>query len=250
MKIKNLSISQMRQQQAFEFYNKAIDYAKYCRLEAFQPYISALEKANAELDLALTPIRKSKHTETIVAEDEKRDRTWRALRGIVNAQLLHYDDNIVSIAREVEAILRTYGDPTKLAYTEETGVLKNLVTDLETMIDESYHKRLGIDGLVEELKRSNVWFTKLLLNREGEKALQESGLSKTTRQAADNAFRNMVEALNAIAFMEADKSTVAEAIKLLNQIIDQENAVMKSRRTRSANRRDSDVSSMDEEDME
>lgn len=238
MKAKNFSVSQMRQQQAFEFYNKAIKYAKYCRLEPFQSYITALEKANAELDLALTPIRKSQHTETIVAEDEKRDRTWRALRATVNAQLLHFHDTNVSIAKRADAIVTTYGDPTRLAYTEETGVLKNLVTDLEEMIVEGNQKRIGIDELVKELKRANEWFTKLLTNREGEKAFKETGISKTTRQAADNAYRNMIEALNAIAFMEADKTKVQDAINLLNQIIDQENAVMKARATRRGNKKE------------
>ncbi|MCD8176237.1 MAG: DUF6261 family protein [Tannerellaceae bacterium] len=247
MKVKNCSISQMRQQQAFEFYNKAIKYAKYCRLEQFQPYITALEDANKALDLALTPIRKSQHTETIVAEDEKRDRTWRALRATVNAQLLHFHDTNVSIAKRADDILNTYGDPTKKAYTEETGILKNLVTDLEEMIVEANQKRIGIDELVKELKRANEWFTKLLTNREGEKAFKETGISKTTRQAADNAYRNMVEALNSIAFLEADFSKVQDAINLLNQIIDQENAVMKARATRRTNKKGNEDSAFEEE---
>jgi len=240
MKVKNFSISQMRQQQAFEFYNKAIKYAKYCRLEPFQPYITALENANQELDLALTPIRKSQHTENIVAEDEKRDRTWRALRGIINAQLLHYEDYNVSLAKKVDAILTTYGDPTRLPYTEETGVLKNLVSDLEKMVEDRFQKTLGIDGLIKELKRANNWFTTMLTNREGEKAFRESGISKDCRQAADNAYRKMTEALNAIAFLQEDKKEVQSAIDLLNHIIDQENAVMKARATRRAKKKETE----------
>lgn len=238
MKVKKFDVTRMRQQQAFEFYNKVYLKIKFITYEPIYPYREALKTANEEFDIALKPIRKSEITERIMKEDENRDRAWRGIRAAIQMGLNHFKPEVVAAAKRVAIIFNTYGDPTKLPYTEETGTLRNLCTDIDKKLQFSDQTALGIVDWVKELVRANEEVAKQVNYREGRLVHLESGDSKAKRQAVDNAFKKLAEMINAYGLTDQEEASRAHGIaKEINYLIDQENAVMKARTTRRANKK-------------
>lgn len=236
MKIKNISISQMRQQQAFEFYNRVYDKVKDIKYDALKPFVTNFKQANEAFDIALKPLRKSLVTEKISKADERRDAAWRGLKAAVQLNLNHFRDHEKDLAKQADRILSTYGDPTKLPYTEETGVLRNLITDLYNHIKPGHITDLGIGAWLAELNSANTAFSDLVKERNSEQASLISGESKAKRREVDEAYKKLVEMVNAFALVAENPSVFADAIQKVNQIIDKESAVLKARRTRSNNK--------------
>ena len=72
-------------------------------------------------------------TATATATDDARDASWRGSNNYLTAMCAHPDEEIAVYAAETKSLFDKYGDPTKLAQTEESGVLHNLLQDLEAM---------------------------------------------------------------------------------------------------------------------
>ncbi|MCC8154998.1 MAG: DUF6261 family protein [Tannerellaceae bacterium] len=233
MKVNEFNVGRMRQQQAFEFYNKVIETSRISSVEDLHAYRNNLIKANDAFDIALKPILKSELTEDIAQEDAKRDNAWRGLNSAAQTAVKHYDPDIKAIAKRADIIVKTYGNPTKLAYTEETGTLRNLIADLKEKLSTAEHEKIGIKGWLAELDRANKEFAKMIAARQDKIAYRESGKSLEKRKEADEAYKSMVEFINAYVVLHPNDEII-DFIVQLNHMIDKEVTVMKNRATRSS----------------
>ncbi len=250
MKVKKFDVSRMRNPQAFEFYNKVYQKVRYSAFTDIKPYLEAMKTANEEFDVALKIIRKNIITEDITREDENRDRAWRGIRAAVQNGLNHFKPEVVLSAKKAAIILNTYGDPTRLPYTEETGVLRNLLTDLDKKLQFADHQALGIVDWLKELARANEEFARQVGYRQSHHINLTAGESKAKRQAVDAAFNKLVEMINAYVLIAEDPSLLYDAILNINQMINEESAVIKARRTRSAKKKENEPDIPDGDDGE
>ena len=83
-------------------------------------------------------------TATATATDDARDASWRGANNYVTAMCAHPTAEVAANAAEAKSLFDKYGDPTKLAQTEESGVLHNLLQDLEAL-DSSKRTALNLD---------------------------------------------------------------------------------------------------------
>ena len=90
-------------------------------------------------------------TATATATDDARDASWRGSNNYLTAMCAHPDAEIAAYAAETKSLFDKYGDPTKLAQTEESGVLHNLLQDLEAL-DSSKRTALNLDVWITDLK--------------------------------------------------------------------------------------------------
>ena len=111
----------------------------------------------------------------------------------------HPTADIAAAAAEAKSLFDKYGDPTKLAQTEESGVLHNLLQDLEAF-DASKRRQVGI--------------------------------VKETRTAAEAAYRSLVDTVNALAMINGD-AAYATFIDHVNAMIERQKAISKARSTRA-----------------
>lgn len=250
MKVRKFDVSRMRNQQAFEFYNKVYQKVRYCSFTDIKPYLEAMKTANEEFDVALKTIRKNIITEDITREDENRDRAWRGIRAAVQNGLNHFKPEVVLSAKKAAIILNTYGDPTRLPYTEETGVLRNLHTDLDKKLQFADHQALGILDWLKELARANEEFAKQVGYRQSHHVNLRAGETKAKRQAVDAAFNKLVEMINAYVLISEEYTKLYQPIVDINQVIKEESAVIKARRTRSAKKKANEPDTLDVDDGE
>lgn len=247
--IKDIDLSRLHQEESFGFHQLvSIETAK-CNDSKVVPlqadYISALTAFDAALKTGGTnPLSAS------VSElDTQRDNAYAALAMQVKNARRNLNPDKVAVAREVELILRKYGNPCALPYVEENGVIHNLIQELEdynkpkenerpevvSLSDDNPDNRLALIGALdwlEQLKEVNARFLAVFTDRNATQATLVTGASKAARIAADLAYRNIVKRINALAEINGD-TNYADLIDNLNFLIDRQKTILSARKTRN-----------------
>ena len=170
-------------------------------------------------------------TATATATDDARDASWRGNNNYLTAMCAHPDAEIAAYAAEVKSLFDKYGDPTKLAQTEESGVLHNLLQDLEAL-DSSKRTALNLDVWITDLKTKEDAFLAAAAQRTEADAARQVGIVKETRTAAEAAYRTLVDTVNALAMINGD-ADYATFIDHVNAMIDRQKVISKARVTRA-----------------
>ena len=143
----------------------------------------------------------------------------------------HPTAEVAANAAEAKSLFDKYGDPTKLAQTEESGVLHNLLQDLEAF-DSSKRTLLNLDVWITDLKTKEEAFLAAAAERTEADAARQVGIVKETRTAAEAAYRSLVDTVNALAMINGD-TDYATFIDHVNAMIERQKAISKARSTRA-----------------
>ena len=170
-------------------------------------------------------------TATATATDDARDASWRGANNYTAAMCAHPDAEVSAAAAEAKSLFDKYGDPTKLAQTEESGVLHNLLQDLEAF-DADKRTSLNLDVWIADLKAKEEAFLAAAAERTEADASRQVGIVKTTRTAAEAAYRSLVDTVNALAMINGD-TAYATFIDHVNAMIERQKAISKARSTRA-----------------
>ncbi len=170
-------------------------------------------------------------TATATATDDARDASWRGANNYVTAMCAHPTAEVAANAAEAKSLFDKYGDPTKLAQTEESGVLHNLLQDLEAL-DSSKRTALNLDVWITDLKAKEEAFLAAATARTEADAARQVGIVKETRTAAEAAYRSLVDTVNALTMINGD-TAYATFIDHVNAMIERQKAISKARTTRA-----------------
>ena len=163
--------------------------------------------------------------------DVERDQSWRAANAYVKAMCSHPTPDIAAQASEAKSLFDKYGDPTSLAQTEESGVLHNLLQDLEAF-DSAKRTSLALDVWITDLQEKEDAFLAAAAQRTEADAARQVGIVKETRTASDAAYRSLVDTVNALAMINGD-AEYATFIDHVNAVIDRQKSILKARTTRA-----------------
>ena len=141
-----------------------------------------------------------------------------------------HGDDVASAATEAKSLFDKYGDPTSLAQTEESGVLHNLLQDLEAF-DSAKRTSLALDVWIADLKTKEEAFLAAAARRTEADAARQVGIVKETRTAAESAYRSLVDTVNALAMINGD-ADYATFIEHVNAVIERQKGILKARKTR------------------
>ena len=153
-------------------------------------------------------------TATATATDDARDASWRGSNNYLTAMCAHPDAEIAAYAAEAKSLFDKYGDPTKLAQTEESGVLHNLLQDLEAL-DSNKRTALNLDVWITDLKTKEDAFLAAAAERTEADAARQVGIVKETRTASEAAYRSLVDTVNALAMIKDE--SVAEGVAMVKR---------------------------------
>ena len=201
------------------------------RNQTFRGVLSVFDSALK--DSASTP------SAALAAEaDSARDNAWRGANNYLKAMTAHPTNDVRQTAIEAKTLFDKYGDPTTLPQTEESGVLHNLLQDLKT-IDGSKLTAIAFDAWLANLESCEVAFLAAVSQRTEEEAARQVGAVKEARQAADNAYRSLVELVNALTIVNGE-APYATFIDHVNAIIDRQKTVLKTRQTNAKKKGEDD----------
>ena len=170
--------------------------------------------------------------------DNLRDAAWRGANAYAKAMTAHPTEAASSAAAEVKSLFDKYGDPTSLSQTEESGVLHNLIQDLKAL-DGSKLTAAAFSPWLTNMETCEGNFLAASQVRTEEAASRVTGIVKQSRLAADEAYRSLVEMVNALCLVNGE-APYATFIDHVNVLIDRQKTVLKSRSTKSAKKKEDD----------
>ena len=172
---------------------------------AYTPFVAGV----ARMDDAYKLSRSSEFTQQIADEDTRRDILYTALKKQVQMYTkFTFDVEKKSAATYLWNIIRKYNVDVNENYHEESVKLQQMLQEMEDDNVAGQHiTALGMTSLVSQLKTSNEAVRTLLAQRNDERMQQEKAALANARNAADEAYRELVLKLNASAVIDDDGGT-------------------------------------------
>ena len=233
-KITTINLTRLRTEEDFGFLKLILAETENLPAEETPSILTAavnsFETAFNAFDAALKASATNPATASATDADVERDQSWRGINAYVKAMCSHPTDDVASAATEAKSLFDKYGDPTSLAQTEESGVLHNLLQDLETF-DSAKRTSLALDVWIADLKTKEEAFLAVAARRTEADAARQVGIVKETRTAAEAAYRSLVDTVNALAMINGDVE-YATFIEHVNAVIERQKGILKARKTR------------------
>ena len=173
--------------------------------------LTALQTALKAEDDALALSKANLLSKEIKAIDAERDKHYKALRKAIKFFLSHPDAEQVKAAQRLERLLKDYNIDPKMQLDRETGLLLNLISDLETKSAADV-TALALTPVVQAMKQANDKLREVTRARANDRAVQIVGQLKQAQHASDEAYRTLVQKVNALAV-----GTVAEGLQHRSQ---------------------------------
>ena len=196
------------------------------------PAVDAFNASVEDFDQALKDPGTTPAATAASNADQLRDASYRGLVAYTKAMEAFPEEAVALIATQVKALIDKYGNPTELPQTEESGVLHNLLQDLNALPQDK-RTSLAIDPWINNLATNETNFLTAVKTRTEEEATRTVGIVKQARIAAEANYRSMVELVNALAMVNGD-AQYATFIDHVNVLIDRQKTVLKTRKTVNA----------------
>ncbi|EGQ17164.1 hemagglutinin protein HagC, partial [Prevotella dentalis DSM 3688] len=145
----------------YQFADRVLTLCKEAKTEKLTAVLGSLETAVAEEDKALNQPRTEPNTQKMREADERRDRSYQALRLAVALHLHSTDAPTLAAAEAVNRVMEAYPNVTASNYDKETGLIRNLVADLGTDDVAQHVTKIDADLYVNRLEMDNTVFDKL-----------------------------------------------------------------------------------------
>lgn len=219
-------------------YEKRIEVeTDHLALESDQEMVATYKEALLAYDVALKSGASNSHTTEVVNVDSHTNTAWRGLQTLIKVALKHPNEDCRKTATKSYNITHKYGDITNMGYNEKYGCTFNMLQDFNALGEEK-QKQISIYDWVVELQRCYDEFMVATTARTKEESLRITGIIKDTRENSDNAYRALVERVNALSLINGVEP-YAVFIANVNVIIDEANAVLAARKTRAKNKEES-----------
>ena len=165
--------------------------------------VKALRDAVTAEDENLKLSAKSLLTDKIADADKERDRLYAGYKKAVSGYEGFPDDAMAEAAKALAQHIKDYKISPQMQMDKETGLLVNFIQDLEGKFSEQI-KALSLGAFVEKLKASNESLRELTAQRTDERSAKTAGALKTAREASDEAYKLLVQHVNARALIEGE----------------------------------------------
>lgn len=169
-----------------------------------------------------------KFNEAIASADKDADRAWSAINTPLQLNVNHFDETVCDAARSVLNVFDNISNPTRLPYAEEYAKLESLLTQLAA-IPADTPKTAMADGWIAELRRRVDAFNELRKIKTQTRSEIETGATKKARVALIDAYRTLVDKLNAM-LIQASSEAFETIAQHLNELIDANRVLLKMRR--------------------
>ena len=177
--------------------------------------LTALQTALKAEDDALALSKANLLSKEIKAIDAERDKHYKALRKAITFFLNHPDAQLVKAAARLEQLLKDYNINPAMQLDRETGLLLNLISDLETKSAADV-TALSLTPVVQAMKQANDKLREVTRARANDRAVQIVGQLRQAQHASDEAYHTLVQKVNALAVVEGE-ADYADFISKMNE---------------------------------
>ncbi len=205
MEISTISVGRMNNG-AHYLYN--VDF--YSRIDAdtavkgkLTEVLPAYKQAIDNEDIALKISQKSLNSDKIDEYDKQRDTLFMAIKAVVKAQMSVADPGVHDAAVKINQLIIDYKLNVRGQLDKETGLLINIIYDLENKYAAEVRK-LGLELFLTQLKESNLNVRNYTDSRNKELLDKPDYKLAEARKATDAVYQEVVRQINAHAVLEGD----------------------------------------------
>ena len=166
-------------------------------------YLNAFKTAVEKEDEVLRLSQKNLLSDSIAEADAERDSVYLSYKNAVKVFLKLPMEEMAGAAKVLNQNLKDYAIDPKMQLDKESGLLKNLITDLEGKYKAEV-EILSLTSIVARLKEANEKVVALMLQRDTESSTKIVGALKAARVVTDEAYRLFVRMVNSLAMVEGD----------------------------------------------
>ena len=148
----------------------------------------------------------------------------------------HPTEAVATASGKARDIVEKYGDPTDLAQTEETGVIHNVLADINALEEED-KEQSGILPWYNKLSELQAAFEAADRQRAKAEGAKTKGVIKQARLEAEAAYRNLVKVVNAAVIFNGE-APYTEFIDEVNAQMERQGAISDRRDTLNAKKKE------------
>lgn len=214
----------------FDTHEAIIAYVgnKYTQIEGFSPYwtdyTTKFDTENVEYNQSLA----KPETEQLAILDNERDETYNSMLRCINYNTYSKEANVKATAELLKTVFNKYKYADKKGYTLNSGMITNLVEDLE---EDAYTASLLLLGLDEDLtllKTQNEAFKTLYRARSRQAYLDAQNKLGDARRATDLAFDQVAILLAATYNTKFITDPTSTLVTTVGDIIDAINSYLET----------------------
>lgn len=230
--IETLGLAQLNNGSHFEFIKRTVQLAQADEAVNGQAYaqVTVLGKRLATEDECLKLSEKNALSDDIAEADRQRDTYYTGFKTSVKGMCAMPDGEIQAAAKVVWQSIKDYKIDTKASLITETGYLDNLTTDMTGKYAEQV-ATLGLTKVVSNMKAANDSVRQLMTQRDAENSTKVAGALKAARQESDEAYKNLVQRVNALNVVDSEHDYLA-FIATMNEMIKQYREQVLTKKTR------------------
>ncbi len=180
----------------------------------------AFQKTLQAEDEGIMKIMKSNLTAEMTQADFERDNYFVGINEQIRTAQRHFNKEKKAAADRLAIVYGAYKGSNSAGFDDETGRIRNYIQEMSTAKCEQDMELLGLTEWLEPLEEANERCAKLADERNTEQRDKDAaGNVKKLRLDNDNAYRKVVEQINALALIKGD-SLYADLITRWNTRID------------------------------
>lgn len=229
MDIRQIKKHALQNMEHFQFASHVLSMCTEADIEKLNSVLPPLTAAIAAEDKALNQPRQEEGTKELEQLDRIRDTAYRSLQLLVDLHL-HSDDTAVRASAErVAEVMARYPKAAQANYDKESGMLKNLVADLNDGPLAAHVGQLAAAAYISRLEAANTAFD--LRYRSRLKSAVPSGTFdvKALRAATDAALNAVVRRMDSLDDLEPATPGLAALITQYNALVEKRRATIAHR---------------------
>lgn len=229
MIVKNFKKDRLQNMEHFQFASHVVALCEAAGIEKMKTLLKTLKDALAEEDKALNIPRKREGTADLEELDRKRNSAYRALQLLVEMNAHADDEATKKAACQMGNVLSRYPKLTLANYNKESGMIKNLVSDLQDAKLTDVVTLLAAAPAVTRLSKANEAFEKRYLD--ALKSVIPTGTYdiKALRAATDKALSAIALRMEALNDLEPETLKLPELIVQYNALVDIQHSTLSHR---------------------
>lgn len=224
-----MRLSRLHNMEHFQFAGHVLAMCQEADIEKLEPVLIPLQKAFEEEDVALNLPRQEEGTKELEELDRVRDRAYRSLQLLIDLHLHSDDAALRASAERLAEVMARYPKMLQVNYDKESGMVKNLVTDLRTADLGAHVTKLAAKPYIDRLEKANTAFDQRFRSRLKSAVPTGTFDIKALRAATDKALNAVIRRMDSLDDLEPGTPKLAELIKQYNALVDKKRSTLAHR---------------------
>ena len=238
METKKIYSHALQNMEHFQFASHVAALCDEANIELVNAVLEPLQKAIEQEDKALNQPRREEGTQELEELDRARDRAYRALQLLVEMHACSENADMRKAAQQMDNVMSRYPKLVTANYDKESGMVKNLITDLRAAELTAAVTKLTAAAHITRLATANEQFDQRYRSRLKGGVPSGTFDLKALRSATDKALNAVIRRMDSLDDLEPETPKLADLITQYNGLVEKRRMTLAHRAGTSQTARD------------